>query len=235
MAEADQINATDLSAIQQQLAQNASDLATLRTDLEWVKEKPPSIPNWLTITGTVSGIFAAIVSVAIGLHTYFWKVPKLNVVAGPTLGLTYLPQQRRLSVEWTFSVGNDGDLTNVVNDEAGEIDDFGGAPNQAITFSPTDLDCTTGQAKVGVPFNVGPGLPVPVSCTARAYLPDQGRSILADGATKKFVFSLKGQKQTSTSSQYCFDLPDNEISSLRTGMRVVSVRFMYSSCEAGAK
>jgi hypothetical protein len=231
----DQVNATNLSALRQELAGNVRDLALVRTDLARLKEKLPSIPNWLTVTGTVCGILAAIVSVGIGLHTYFWRVPQLNVVAGPTLALRYLPQQHRLGVEWTFSVGNDGDLANIVSDEASEIDDFSSASNQVIVFSPTDLDCTTGQAKVSFPFVVGQGLPVPVTCTANGYLSDQGRSILADGAAKKFVFSLKGRKQTESNLQYCFDLPDKEIGELRSGERTVAIRFVYSSCDAGVK
>ena len=194
-----------------------------------------SFPNWLTNMGTVCGIFAAIVTVWVGLHVYFWRTPKLSVVAGPTLTLRYLPPQHMLSVQWTFSVGNDGDLANIVSDGQGEIRDSAGGSEQVIVFSAADLDCATGEAKVAVPFVVGQGLPVSVTCTASGYLSDRGRSILADGASKEFVFSLKGQRQSGSKSRYCFDLPDEEANEFRSGGHMISDRFVFSSCGVGAE
>jgi hypothetical protein len=207
----------------------------LRTDIEKLKGQLPSTPNWLTLVGTVCGILAALVGIWLGLHTYFWKAPRLSIVAGPTLALRYLPIQHRLSVEWTFSVGNDGDLVNTVSDGAGEVRDSADSSKQVIVFGAADLECTTGQAKVSVPFEVGPGLPVSVTCTASGYLSDRGRSLLADGAPKEFVFSLKGEKQSRARSGYCFDVPDEEASEFRSGGSIISDRFVFSSCEEGAE
>jgi hypothetical protein len=233
--EGEQVSDSDLAAIRQQLADNVANLSVLRADLGRLKEKLPAIPSWLTITGVVFGILSAIVGVLVGLHSFFWKLPRLSAVAGPTLALRYLPQMHELSVGWTFSVWNDGDLSNVVSDEAGEIDDSADASKKVVVFSPTEIDCTTGQAKVWVPFDVGQGLPVSVTCTADGFLSDKSRSMLSDGSPKKFKFSLKGQRRTSSNLEYCFDLPDREIDDLRSGTRAVSIRFVYSSCSAGAK
>jgi hypothetical protein len=149
--------------------------------------------------------------------------------------LTYSPQGRKLSLVWSISIGNDGDLPNVVTNVSGEIHNSNDITKQVIVFGPTDIDCVAGQAKITVPFVVGQGLPISVTCTASAFLPESGRQILGDGASKDFTFSIKGQKQTSSSLRYCFDLPDQEIAQLSSKDQSLTDRFVYSSCEVGAK
>jgi hypothetical protein len=233
--EDDTASAPDSQAIQQRVTELEADAGVLRSEIERIKQKIPTFPNWLTVAGTVCGIVAAIVTIFSSLHSYFWRTPQLRVVAGPTLMLKYSPQGRKLDLKWSFSIGNDGDLPNIVNNVAGEIHDSDDISKRVIVLGPTDLDCMAGQAKITVPFVVGQGLPISVTCTATAYLPELGRLILGDGASKEFTLSIKGQRQTSGISHYCFDLPDEEIAQLSSGDQKLSDRFVYSSCESGAK
>jgi hypothetical protein len=235
VAKDDTVSSSDSRATQQQVTESEAALAALRNDLEQLRQKISKFPNWLTVTGTVCGIAVAIVSIISGLYSHFWRAPQLKLVASPTLTLTYSPQGRNLGLEWSFSIGNDGDLPNIVNNVTGEIHDSDDISKQIIVFGPTDLNCLAGQSKIRVPFVVGQGLPISLTCTAIAYLPEQGHLILRDGSSKKFTFSIKGQKQTSSSSEYCFDLPDQEITRLDSGNQKFSDRFVYSSCDLGAK
>lgn len=213
---------------------SAKELETLRAEIDQLKQKQPSLPNWLVALGAVCGLCAALASVASGLwnaHAYLSSSPKLSVVEGPTLNLTYMPQQSRVMFSFTFSVANDGDQPNVVSDLSAKVTDRFDSSRQVGAFTSTDFECSTGNAKLSVPFTVGQGLPTSIACTASAYVPETGRAILADGNSKQFIFSMIGQKKTTGVLSYCFDLPDDATNQLRGRVRRVSVRFISPTCE----
>src|SRR5208337_2094291 len=220
MAEGGGNETTPLGTNGHSLPANATELEMLQAEVNRIKQRLPSLPRWLTTAGAICGLIAALFSVVGGLwsaHVYLSSSPRLSLVAGPTLGLVYLPQEHRVTFTLPFSVANDGDRANVVTDLSAVLTDRTETSRRVAAFAATDFDCTTGQAKVPVPFTVGQGLPTSMVCTASAYVPESGRALFADGSPKQFVFSVTGQKNTAAELSYCFDLPDYAGSQLRAG------------------
>ena len=211
-----------------------TELEALRAEVGELSRKLPTLPNWFATLCAICGLLAALVAVVGGIwgaYAYLSRAPKLSLIGGPTLALAFLPRLSSVTFEWAFSIGNDGDLPNVVTDLSARVDSRTDPPRQVVVFTSADFDCSTGQAKVSVPFPVGEGLPTPVTCSATASIPESGRAVLADGNPKQFVLSIVGQRGTNSRFSYCFDLPDEEISQLRSGGQEVSVRFVHSSCD----
>jgi hypothetical protein len=229
------VDSQDKRTVDQRLAECVAGVVTLRTDIEQLKRKVVPLPKWLTIAGVVCGIVSAIATTLNGLHVYPLRNPELRAVAGQSLALAYSPKAKKLDLDWSFSIGNDGNVPNIVRNVAGEVHDLVDPTRSVIHFGPNDLDCTAGEAQIGVPFVVGQGLPKSLTCNASSYLPESGRLILGDGTSKEFTLLIEGDKQTSVTLKYCFDLPDQSVTEIRAGDQKMANRFIYPSCKSGAE
>jgi hypothetical protein len=178
---------------------NSTELEKLRVEIDGLKQKLPSLPRGVTTAGAICGLIAVVFSLVGGLwsaYQYLSRSPKLSLVQGPILGFAYLPNNNKTTFTVTFSVANDGDLPNIVTDMSASVANRVAESQQIVFFDSADFDCASGQAKVSLPFTVGPGLPNSITCTAIAYVPESGRPILADGSAKRFSFLMMGQKGT---------------------------------------
>jgi hypothetical protein len=192
------------------------------------------LPNWAIDLGAVCGLVVAILTIGKfgwDVFMYFSSSPKLSLVDGPALELSYLPQQHRVDVVFPFAIQNEGERPNIVSALTASIVDRADPSKRVAVFTSTDFKCKTGQAKVSIPFTVANGLPASMECLASAYVPESGRGIFVNDNSKQFVLSAAGQKKTTSALSYCFDVPDYFSNGIRNGQSKVDVKFIAPYCE----
>src|ERR1700681_719991 len=140
MAEGAGRDATPLALNGRQLPVSSTELETLQAEVNRIKQKLPSLPNWLAATGAICGVLAALFSIASGVwnaHVYLSSSPKLSLIDGPTLEFAYLPQQYKVMFTLHFSLANDGSQPNVVTDLSARVINRIDVSQRVVAFTST--------------------------------------------------------------------------------------------------
>jgi hypothetical protein len=164
------------------------------------------------------------------LYKWTTRAPLISMVPGPSLSMEYHPSRNRVKLEFSFSVANYGDEPNVVDRMDAQLSSISSAPEHTIQFSSLDFSCSSGGASVPIPFPLAPGLPVTVSCTAESDMPEGALAQLTQ-KENRFEVGLYGQKNSKGKMPFCFFVPSEVISDVRTSPQTpIKRRFLNPQC-----
>jgi hypothetical protein len=164
---------------------------------------------------------------------YKWltRAPKIAMVAGPSLSMEYDTSRNRIKFDFTLSVANYGDEPNVVDGMDGRLSSGSISPQDRIQFSALDFTCSSGNARVPIPFPLAPGLPVTVSCMAESNMPERALDMLTQNENR-FDVELHGLKNSEGLASFCFYLPADVIRQTTASPQItIRRRFVNPQCD----
>lgn len=206
------------------------EIERIRSELNELKKR---LPDRMTKIGAILGIVTAVVGgVKGGFDLYKWltRAPRIAVEAGPSLSMEYYPSKSRIKLEFAFSVANYSDEPNIVKEIDARLPNSSSSSQDAVLFSSLDFTCSSGDARVPIPFPLPPGLPVTVDCTAESDMPERVLNLLTQNENR-FDVGLHGRQNSQARMSFCFFLPSEVIlEAAASPQSPVKRRFVNPQC-----